>query len=116
MRNRERIAADREHDELVDPRVMRVGGAVHRAYDDRVAGHRRLEQRPPVGLGPDLDRKAAPASAAIARAESRGYDERAGEGQPDAALTKLRPLSLRAALAEARFLKEALAVGTPTRI
>jgi hypothetical protein len=35
---------------------------------------------------------------------SRGYVDRGGE-HPDFALTKLQPLSLRAALTEARFLE-----------
>ena len=55
------------------------------------------------------DRKAPEAVAAIARAESRSYDERAGEGQPDAALLKSQPLSLRAAFTEARFLEAEIA-------
>ena len=52
------------------------------------------------------DRRASGAvTEAIARAESHGYDERAGEEQPDVALMKLQPLSLRGALAEAQFLE-----------
>jgi hypothetical protein len=39
------------------------------------------------------------------RAESHGYVNRAGNDGPELALLKLQPLSLRAALAEARFLE-----------
>jgi hypothetical protein len=44
-------------------------------------------------------------TALVARAESRGYVDRAGNGHPDLALMKLQPLSLRAALTEARFIE-----------
>ncbi len=50
--------------------------------------------------------KASGASTApIARGESHGYVDRAGKGHPDIALMKLQPLSLRAALTEARFIE-----------
>ncbi len=42
------------------------------------------------------------------RAESHGYVDHAGE-HPDLALIKLQPLSLRAALTEARFLEAEVA-------
>jgi len=44
-------------------------------------------------------------TARVARAESHGYVDHAAKGPGDLALMKLQPLSLRAALAEARFIE-----------
>ena len=44
-------------------------------------------------------------SACLARAEARGYVDRAGNEQTEVALMKLQPLSVRAALTEARFIE-----------
>ncbi len=52
------------------------------------------------------DGKASGSSTApIVRGESRGYVDRAGDGHTDLVLMKLQPLSLRAALTEARFIE-----------